>query len=74
MLNLLKFIKYLLISLLSIILILVGIAVLSRFVLNPEMKGISIVDLRHIAFLFFPLLIILIIINFVLKREINKTE
>ncbi len=64
-----KTFRFILIVILSIIILLTTYFIIDRYVFNPNMKGISPVDIKNIlAYLIFPLIISILIIWFIERR------
>ena len=64
-----KTFRLILIVILSIIILLTTYFIVDRYLFNPNMKGISPVDIKNIlTYLIFPLIILILIIWFIEKR------
>ncbi len=64
-----KTLRFILIVILSIIILLTTYFIIDRYVFNPNMKGISPVDIKNIlTYLILPLIISISIIWFIEKR------
>jgi len=64
-----KTFRFILIVILSITILLTTYFIIDRYVFNPNMKGISPVDIKNIlTYLIFPLIISILIIWFIEKR------
>jgi len=65
-----KTFRFILIVILSIIVLLTTYFIIDRYVFNPNMKGISLVDIKHIlTYLISPIIISILIIWLIEKRK-----
>jgi len=65
-----KTFRFILIVILSIIVLLTTYFIIDRYVFNPNMKGISPVDIKHIlTYLISPIIISILIIWLIEKRK-----